>query len=99
MGTVEKQAIGALLSPVLEGIEGAIIDHEMLINGKTNYTKDGFRAAIKIFMSAVMDKMWELQDKEDMTMEQRGEMATHCGESLRQFVKTYTDIDTYDLYK
>ena len=31
--------------------------------------------------------------------EDRENMATKCGEDLRKFIKTYTDIDTFDLYK
>jgi hypothetical protein len=50
-------------------------------------------------MSAMMDKIWELQSKEEIDMNTRGEMAKKCGEDIRRIVKVYTDIDTYDLYK
>jgi hypothetical protein len=43
--------------------------------------------------------MWELQEKEDIQIETRADMATKCGEAIRSLVKTFTDIDTHNLYK
>lgn len=91
--------IGAKFSPILEEIENALWEFE--IYGKTTlqYTDEGFRAATKIFMSALMDKMWNLQEAEGMNMADRGNMATKAGEDLRNLIKTYTNIDTHKLYK
>jgi hypothetical protein len=91
--------IGKKLSKSLEEIEEALWEFEASYNGKPNYTMLGFRGALKIAMSAIMDKMWELQEKEQMDMEDRGNMATSCGEAFMKLVKTYTDIDTHELYK
>lgn len=91
--------IGQRLSPILEEIEDTLLEIEALGGGKPNFTEEGFRASIKIFMSTVLDKMWELQEKENMDIEIRQQMATKAGESVRQLVKTYCDIDTFDLYK
>ena len=91
--------LGEQLNPILLEIEDAILEFDIEIGTKPNYSLDGFRAATKIFMSALMDKLWELQDAEKIPQEDRENMATKCGEDLRKFIKTYTDIDTFDLYK
>lgn len=94
-----ENLIGEKLSPILEELEKAIWSFEVYNLGKPNYTEDGFRASIKIFMSTLIDKIWELQEKEGMDIENRGKMVEKAGEELRKFVKTYTDIDTHELYK
>jgi hypothetical protein len=91
--------IGKQISPILSEIEGALWDFEMNGGSKPEYDKDGFRASIKIFMSVIMDKMWELQENESLSIEDRCNMANKVGEDIRKLVKTYTDIDTHDLYK
>lgn len=91
--------IGKQISPILSEIEGALWDFEMHGGSKPEYDKDGFRAAMKIFMSVIMDKMWELQENESLSIEDRCNMANKVGEDIRKLVKTYTDIDTHDLYK
>jgi hypothetical protein len=91
--------IGQKISPILEEIENTLWEFEAFNGSKPEYTEAGFRAATKIFMSVIMDKMWELQDKENITLEDRGNMAVNAGEAVREFVKTYTNIDMHDLYK
>lgn len=90
--------IGHDISLILEEIEDTLWKFD-LTGQKPDYTKDGFRAAIKIFMSVLMDKIWELQQDEKIDMEDRINMVQKAGEDVRQLVKTYTDIDTHDLYK
>lgn len=91
--------IGKQISPILYEIENVLWDFEENGGLKPEYGKDGFRAAIKIFMSVIMDKMWELQEVESLSIEDRCNMANKVGEDIRKLVKTYTDIDTHDLYK
>lgn len=91
--------IGKKISKHLIDIEDMLWKFEMNQGGKPEYTKDGFRAATKIFMSVLMDKIWELQDGEKIDMEDRMKMVGKAGEDLRKLIKTYTDIDTYDFYK
>lgn len=90
--------IGKILSPTLIEIETALIEFELSSNTKPEYSNEGFRAAIKIFMSAFMDKMFDLQKNEDLDMEDRINMAETAGKEIRNFIKVYTDIDTYELY-
>jgi hypothetical protein len=50
-------------------------------------------------MSVLLDKMYDLQVKEDMPFEEKVKMANELGEQLRTLIKTFTDIDTHNLYK
>lgn len=90
--------IGEKLSPVLVEIEDALFEFEVNNQTQPNYTDGGFRAAIKICMSVIMDKMWNLSNAENIDMETRCNMAQKCGEDFRSLVKRYTNIDTYSLY-
>lgn len=91
--------IGEKLSEVLYSIETALIEFEANVAKPPQYTDDGFRAASKIFISAMLDKMWKLQEAEGMDINDRGEMAAKLGEEIRKLVRVYTNIDTHYLYK
>jgi len=91
--------IGEKLSPVLSEIESTLLEYEANVNRPPQYTDEGFRAAIKIFMSAMLDKMWKLQENEDIDIDARADMATKLGNELRNIVRVYTNIDTHNLYK
>lgn len=88
--------LGKRLSPVLSEIEDTLLDN---YETKPGFDNDGFRASVFIFQSALLDKMWELQEKENLSNKIREEMATKCGEGIRNLIKTFTDIDTYKLYE
>jgi hypothetical protein len=93
--------MGEKLQKVLLELEAVIIQHEMMAPPgymKPNYSKQSFRAILKLFMSALMDKMYDLQDQEGMSLADRSNMATKAGDSLRSLIKTYTNIDTHQLY-
>lgn len=62
------------------------------------YTEEGFAGATKVFMSAMLDKMWELQERENMPQEAREQMAQELGQKIKELVKVYTDIDTTKLW-
>ncbi len=90
--------IGEKISPVLSEIEKALWEFEYNSGAKPEYTDDGFKAGIKIFISVLMDKMRDLQINENMDKETCLNMAQKAGEETRKLVKTYTNIDTHDLY-
>lgn len=90
--------IGKQLSPILLEIEAAIIDFDCHVKTKPNYTEDALRATGKILISVFMDKMWEMQEQDNMSQEYRLEMAQKCGEDLRQMFKTYCNVDSHDFY-
>jgi hypothetical protein len=91
--------LGEKLSPILEEIEYTLWEFEANGGLKPNYTTEGFRAGIKIFMSVLMDKIWELQQDESISIDERINMAQKAGEDVRNLVKTYTNIDTHSLYE
>jgi len=94
------EAIGKSISPTLIEMESNIWGFEYSNPDKQyKYTKEGFRGAMKIFMSGVMDKMWDYQEKNKMPQKDREKQATEVGQSIRTLVKKYTGIDSYDLYK
>lgn len=91
--------IGTHISPILTEIEDTLWEFEANAGMKPEYTDEGFRAGIKIFMSVMLDKMYSLQTNESLSMEVRGNMAEKLGQDIRAMVKTYTDIDTLKLYE
>ncbi len=90
--------IGENFSPILSEIEDALWEFEANNGSKPGYTTEGFRAAIKIFMSALMDKIWELQSDENIDIQDRINMVKKCGKDMRNLIKTYTNIDTHKLF-
>jgi len=88
--------LGKKLSPILSEIEDTLLEN---CETKPRFDDEGFRASVYIFQSALLDKMWELQEEEDITIEIREDMATKCGQSIRSLIKTFTDVDTHNLYK
>jgi hypothetical protein len=91
--------IGKELSPILVEIEQKLWEFEFHTPNKPEYSEQAFRAACKIFMSALLDKMWNLQENEDLEIEDRLLMAEKAGQAMRSLVKTYTDIDTHKFYE
>ena len=74
--------IGKEISPILEEIENTLWEFEGNGGLKPQYTPNGFRGGIKIFMSVLMDKIWELQEKENMNIDDRMNMSMKFGEEL-----------------
>lgn len=95
----EVRTIGQRLSPILESMEQVLWQYEEEVGSKPNYTTEGFRGAIKVFMSAMMDRMFNLQRNEGMELNEMSDMAETLGKDIRQMVKTYCDIDTHEMYK
>ncbi len=90
--------IGKKISPILEEIEGTLWEFEANAGVPPEYTTEGFRAGIKIFISVLMDKIWELQQDESIDKQGRLNMVQKAGEDVRELVKTYTNIDCHKLY-
>lgn len=91
--------IGKQLSNLLVDIEQRLWEFEFDTPDQPEYTDAAFRAVCKIFMSALMDKMWDLQEKEGIEIEDRITMAVNAGNDISRLVKTYTDIDTFKMYE
>ncbi len=95
-----KQSLGTKLSPILAEIEDALWDFEADRPGiKPEFTAEGFRAALKIFMCVLLDKMYEYQRSKLIPLEEASILAEEAGKEIRAFVKKYIGIDTHVLYK
>ena len=89
---------GDMFSTVMSASLTAIEEALLGLDVRIEFSDDAFRAALLIFQRAVLDKMWELQESENMSQEDRGNMAENCGLELRNIVKRYTGIKTTELY-
>ena len=92
--------IGKKLSPILTEIENALWEFEYnRPNERPKYSAEGFRGAIKIFMSALLDKMYQYQDENSLPLKWRTKMAEKAGKEIKKLVAEYTGINTHNLYK
>ena len=62
---------------------------------KPNYTNRDFMNTLIIFQTALMDKMYDNQDYDDMDLESRLKMSNQCGLDLHKLIHTYTGLDTH----
>jgi len=92
-------SIGKRISPILQEIEDTLWEFEANGGVEPKFTEDGFKGGVKIFVTVLLDKMWQLQCDENMPIKDRTMMAAKLGDDIRSLIKTYTDIDMHDLYK
>jgi hypothetical protein len=64
---------------------------------KPNLTNRDFFNCVLIFQNAVMDKMYDLQEREKMDLETKVHMTNNCGQSIHKLVKTYTNLDLHNI--
>ena len=50
-----------------------------------------------IFQNALMDKMYDNQNYDNMDIEDRLKMVETCGNELRKLIHTYTGLDTHKI--
>lgn len=56
------------------------------------------RGAAQIFFSVALQKMYELQNNENMDLETRGKMVFEFGLKMIKLVKIYTNVDIKNLF-
>ena len=83
-------------SDIYEEIANGLLESYSI---KPNYSNRDFMNCLQIFMSALMDKLWDNQEFDNMSMEDRENMALSCGNELRKVIHTYTGIDTHEVEK
>jgi hypothetical protein len=64
---------------------------------KPNFTNRHFMNTIIIFQNALMDKMYDNQNYDDMDIEDRLKMVETCGNELRKLIHTFTGLDTHKI--
>ena len=62
---------------------------------KPNFSNRDFMNSVIVFHSAIMDKMYSMQESENMDQEDRLIMAENCGLELQKLIFTYTGLDTH----
>ena len=90
--------IGKKLTPILLELEQTIIEFDER-QIKPNYDPNALRAATKIFYHVLLDEMYNLQNKENMSLDDRCNMATSAGNDFHKLILTYTGQDSYEFYK
>lgn len=68
-------------------------------NQQIKYDDETFAATTKIFMSSLMSKMYDFQEKNDFNLEKKIAMAQHVGSSLRELILQTTGVDMHKVYK
>lgn len=94
-----NKMIGKRLSPILVEIEDALWEYEANTDSVPGFTDEGFRAAVKIFSCAFMERVYNLQQSEKMQTEDAMKMAYKAGCAVRKLIKTYANIDTTEFYE
>ena len=85
------------LEPILAKLEMSIAEFNV-IGEKPNWSNEAFMAQITLFMSGLVDKMYDKEIKDNTDFEQRCKKVTKMGEELREFILQYTDLDTHKIY-
>jgi len=98
-----KNTIGKKLSPVLVEIETALFENQtyfekLNIDSKPNFTLEGFRAGLKIFMDVCLDKMYENDLKNNKSLNEMEQHAYDFGTAIKILISDYLNIDTTKLY-
>ncbi|MFA6315533.1 MAG: hypothetical protein WC648_04165 [Candidatus Paceibacterota bacterium] len=92
------KTLSEILHINLVDIENALWSHQADKKGMINFTQASFRAACKIFLTVMTEKIFEKQDKTNMPLEERLKEGENFGDELRQLILKYTFVDTKKLY-
>jgi len=83
----------------LEYIANDILNQNASEDGaeKPNYSNRDFLNTILIFQTALMDKLFDNQECDNMDIEDRKNMVMQCGNDLRKLIHTFTGLDTHKI--
>lgn len=82
--------------PILKEIAKGMLE---VVEIKPNYSNDALIDVMLIFQTVFMDKMFDCQNYDNMSMEDRSNMVKKSGAELKKLVHTYTGLDTHELAK
>lgn len=89
--------IGARVKPLLMIIENAIWEYEVSNPNPPQFDDEAFRAIIKLFGASVIERVWNLQESENMSDDDRVAMGVAVANEIRKLIKVFTNIDTHKL--
>ena len=82
--------------PILKEVASGMLE---IIDIKQNFSNDAFLDACLIFQNLLMNKLYENQDYDKMSFEDRCNMVEACGTELKKLIHTFTGLDTIELVK
>lgn len=87
------------ITMILSEIEATIWEFDYYVNDRPHYGEGAFSAAVKIFFSVAMEKMFLFQMEKKVTQEESLQMAHEFGNKMHDLIKEFTNIDTHKFYK
>ena len=96
MNKYKKKEVALAFDEALFALEDVALmldEQEYLMN----YTEEHVRAAAKIFMHVVTDKMIELQMSENFNLKDATNMGANLGLQVMKLIKVYADIDMHEI--
>lgn len=88
----EKIDFGNKANDILRNLASATLQYE----GKADYPHSAVEHVALVFMHVLFDKMWDIQEYDNMPFEDRIAMAESCGKEFRSLIYKYTNIDTHE---
>lgn len=64
---------------------------------KPDFSDEALLNVTLIFQSVFTDKLFDNQNYDGMSMEERMKMAQSAGDELRKLIHTYTGLDTHEI--
>lgn len=91
---------GKQISPVLAEIADTLWEIDARgLQAPYGYSEEGFRGALKIFMSVCMDKLWANAEANETPQEDRELFVLRLGSDLRELMMEHLNVDTTKLYE
>ena len=87
--------IGTKLEPVYKEINDALWEYEANSPEPPGFSTQGFKYATKIFMSALMEQVWNKQEADDVPMNKRCVDVEQLGKQVRELILENTGIDMH----
>ena len=89
--------IGEKIGDAATFLSAALEEYNDTHETPPGFTDDGLFAIIDLFVSALMDRVWRLQEAENMDYADRMAMVESLGKEVRRIAKVYANIDTNEL--
>lgn len=95
----KNQAIGDQYNEVFEALHDALWEHDADVETPYGFPDEALRNASKIFMTVMMDRLWERIKAENIQMPIAEKMAEDLGREMRELVKKHVLVDVANYYK
>lgn len=89
-------SLGQALEPVYKELNDTLWDFEATTEEPPGFSEQGFRYAVKIFTSALLEKVWQHQTKLDVPLNKRCVDVEKLGNAIRDLILDNTGIDLHE---